>query len=289
MKSHFDTQSYLPQVVHPKRNIHRRRSRGWKRRRKDPPPFPPLLQRSFEGEWILKRDNGAPTWASLRQTEMRLIYKHKANNTQSTGCQPFTTLPSFKNKLKTFLFSEYFNCGNTVLSPNTRNSLLAWCVCVWARMHVYVCVCGCACMFMCVCVGACACHCVCPCMCVHACALYTFTKLSLALEQVHITCQLWLVQCKLMTIYILMYMLSVLLYCSTPWARGIVHIKFSTWSWRLSYQLFKTNKGNALYNYFHLMYENNGQCCFLFQILQSRRRQFFQEFWPSTWINAQTG
>ena len=171
MKSHFDTQSYLPQVVHPKRNIHRRRSRGWKRRRKDPPPpFPPLLQRSFEGEWILKRDNGAPTWASLRQTEMRLIYKHKANNTQSTGCQPFTTLPSFKNKLKTFLFSEYFNCGNTVLSPNSRNSLLAWCVCVgahaclcvcvWVRMHVHVCVCGRMCMPLRMSMYVCACLCV---------------------------------------------------------------------------------------------------------------------------------
>ena len=155
---------------------------------------------------------------------MRLIYKHKTNNTQSTGCQAFTTLPSFKNKLKTFLFSEYFNWV-TLSSPWT----------------VIVCVCVCVCVRAC----ACACHWVCNvyvCMPVLVLALYTFTKLSLMLEQVHIIWQLWLVKCKLMTIYVLMYLVSALLYCSTPWARGMVHMKFWTWSWRLSYQLLITNK-----------------------------------------------
>ena len=77
-----------------------------------------------------------------------------------------TTPPSFRNKLKTFLFSETaFQLSNTVLRPNSLYS-----VCVRARVCVCVCVYVCVCVCMCVCVCARACLCVCVCVCVRVCA-----------------------------------------------------------------------------------------------------------------------
>lgn len=157
MKSHFDTQSYLPQVVHPKRNIHRRRSRGWKRRRKDPPPSPPfskgVLKESEFWRGIMGPRLGQ-AW-DRRRWGWFISTRPTTLNQQVVSHLPLS-LPSKTNSKH----SSFLNTSTAVtLSSAQTLETVCW--------HD-VCVCGRACMFMCVCVGAHACSCVCVWAHVHA-------------------------------------------------------------------------------------------------------------------------
>ena len=72
------------------------------------------------------------------------------------------SLPSFKNKVKTFLFSEHFNWVLLSFAPTVCIVFVCAHLYVCARAcGVCVCVCGlCVCVCMCVCVFVCLCICV---------------------------------------------------------------------------------------------------------------------------------
>ena len=83
---------------------------------------------------------------------------HTYTRTLSQDLRHCSTLSSFKAKLKTFLFSQYFLPNKYCVCACVCVSA---CVCVCVSVCVHVCVCECMCVCACVRVGVRACMCVC--------------------------------------------------------------------------------------------------------------------------------